>query len=947
MIRLRFKRLFCLTIALVLLCVSALGAYQTLRVGDKGQDVLAMQNALIELGYQITADGAFGKNTRAAVIAFQKDHSLKADGLAGNQTLTLLYSLAGTPPGGSSGGGGSSVGSDTLGPGSTGEAVIRLQQMLQLLGYDLATDGQYGQSTSSAVRQFQADYGLRVDGIAGADTQLLLSQMVLNLDAAARVETPQGGTLTLREERKTTSRALALIPNYTVLSVRQRSSTWCKVYFNGQSGYVLTKYLNFTYTASTVPPQVTAAPQATAAPRVTPSPVMARVETPLGGTLTLREIRKTTSNALALIPNLTILNVLERGSTWCQVTFSGQSGYVLTKYLNFNYYNEPLIPTAAPVPTVPVTSAVTARVSTGNGGGLNLRAYAESNAKVLAVIPNGTYVTVTGRGSVWSAVTYNGQNGYVMTGYLDFEASQATSTPRPTATPVPTAVAYLTARIATGGSALNLRSAPSMGDNIITSLANGTYVTVTERGSVWSLIIAGSYTGWVQSQYLDFGATTVTSAPAATPAPSTGYDTTLFTRTMRSGTIGADVAALQYRLSALGYPVNVTASYDEMTVSAVRLFQARNGLTADGVAGPRTLAAMFSDAVVPYSGTVPTQTPAPTAVPTPVSGAGYDTTLYSRTLRAGYTGNDVLALQYRLKELNYPVTPTGTYDDQTMSGVRLFQTMHGLSQDGIAGPKTFAAMYAPTAVTYTTELAGYTTMRIYYNGDTADAATVTRMQQALSSLGYRVNVTGRYDELTHNAVQQFQLRNGLTVSGAADAATQARIFSGKGLGASATPALTIGAKDGITTVPAKSEIQLLHWYNVVKPLLRGGNILKIVNPSDGTTWNLRVMSCSHHCDAEPQTLRDTLLMNRAFSNITSWVVHTVYVQLPDGRWSMATMHNRPHLNGSVADNGFDGHLCVHFLRDMSEAQKNDPDYGVQNQTILRSAWRALTGEVIE
>ena len=178
MIRLRFKRLFCLTIALVLLCVSALGAYQTLRVGDKGQDVLAMQNALIELGYQITADGAFGKNTRAAVIAFQKDHSLKADGLAGNQTLTLLYSLAGTPPGGSGGGGGSSVGSDTLGPGSTGEAVIRLQQMLQLLGYDLATDGQYGQSTSSAVRQFQADYGLRVDGIAGADTQLLLSQMV-------------------------------------------------------------------------------------------------------------------------------------------------------------------------------------------------------------------------------------------------------------------------------------------------------------------------------------------------------------------------------------------------------------------------------------------------------------------------------------------------------------------------------------------------------------------------------------------------------------------------------------------------------------------------------------------------------------------------------------------------------------------------------------------------
>ena len=31
----------------------------------------------------------------------------------------------------------------------------------------------------------------------------------------------------------------------------------------------------------------------------------------------------------------------------------------------------------------------------------------------------------------------------------------------------------------------------------------------------------------------------------------------------------------------------------------------------------------------------------------------------------------------------------------------------------------------------------------------------------------------------------------------------------------------------------------------------------------------------------------------------------------------------------------------------TEAQQNDPDYGVQNQSVLRSAWRALTGEVVE
>ena len=940
--------------AAILIYSTALAAYDTLRIGDKGQDVLTMQTALVRLGYQIEADGAYGKNTRAAVVAFQKDHNLKADGLAGNQTLSLLYSLTGIS-GTTTATSAPSTQSGKLGPGSSGAAVTQLQQMLRQLGYAISADGKYGTLTSSAVRQFQADYGLTVSGTADDDTIMLLQQMVTNMDTLARVETPQGGTLTLREERSTGSRALQLIPNYTILTILQRSSTWCKVYYGSQTGYVLTKYLNFNYDSSA--PVVTAAP-ATPTPAPTSAPVvsmvLARVETPLGGTLTLRETRKTNSNALALIPNMTLLSIIERGSTWCEASFAGQTGYVLTKYLNFNYYNEPVAATATP--TVPA-SAVTATVSTTNGGGLNLRAYAETNAKVLAVIPNGTQIIVTTRLSVWSAVTYNGISGYVMTGYLDFGSSQATSTPAPTATPAPTQQVYLTARISTNGSKLNLRSTPFMGENIITSIENGTYVTVTDKGDIWSLIIAGSYTGWVQNQYLDFLGTASTptpaSQPALTPTPSAGYDTSVFTRTLRSGYTGSDVAALQYRLGALCYPVNVTATYDSMTIAAVKQFQLLNGLKQDGIAGPKTFEAMYSDYVVPYTGSISsaTATPEPTATPTPVPtpayNDGYDASVYTRTIRSGYTGSDVTALQNRLSSLNYPVTVTGVYDEQTMDAVKLFQKMHNLTQDGIAGPTTFTAMYSATVLSYSTEVGNYTTMHIYYETDTADSATVTRMQQALSALGYRVNVTGRFDELTHNAVQQFQLRNGLTVSGAADAATQARIFSGTGLGASAAPAVSVSANDGIMAVPDKSEINLLHWNNVVKPLLRSGNTLKILNPVDGTTWNLRVMSCGRHCDAEPKTLTDTLLMNRSFNNTTSWSVHAVYVQLPDGRWTMATMHNRPHLSGSVANNGFDGHLCVHFLRDMAETQQNDPNYGVQNQTVLRSAWKALTGETVE
>ena len=67
-------------------------AYKTLQMGDRGEDVRAMQEKLIEYGYlQDDADGAYGNNTRRAVEAFQYQHGLSADGIAGRRTLTVLY----------------------------------------------------------------------------------------------------------------------------------------------------------------------------------------------------------------------------------------------------------------------------------------------------------------------------------------------------------------------------------------------------------------------------------------------------------------------------------------------------------------------------------------------------------------------------------------------------------------------------------------------------------------------------------------------------------------------------------------------------------------------------------------------------------------------------------------------------------------------------------------
>lgn len=66
---------------------------------------------------------------------------------------------------------------EVLQRGMTGEDVRRLQQRLTELGYELpkyGADGEYGGETVAAVKAFQRDLGLTVDGIAGKVTRAAL-----------------------------------------------------------------------------------------------------------------------------------------------------------------------------------------------------------------------------------------------------------------------------------------------------------------------------------------------------------------------------------------------------------------------------------------------------------------------------------------------------------------------------------------------------------------------------------------------------------------------------------------------------------------------------------------------------------------------------------------------------------------------------------------------------
>ncbi len=175
----------------------------------------------------------------------------------------------------------------------------------------------------------------------------------------------------------------------------------------------------------------------------------------------------------------------------------------------------------------------------------------------------------------------------------------------------------------------------------------------------------------------------------AIAVPAMAYDPA----TLYNGSTGEKVRAMQKTLIKLGYlQGDADGIFGNKTENAVRRFQWKNGLTADGLAGKRTLAALEaarSGKKAPAAEKAAASAAVPAAVrATRPAGVKDPSTLYN-----GCTGDAVLAMQQKLIDLGYlNGTADGKFGDSTEKAVRKFQSENGLKADGLAGKKTLAAL---------------------------------------------------------------------------------------------------------------------------------------------------------------------------------------------------------------------------------------------------------------
>ena len=125
---------------------------------------------MLAQGLPVTGeDGVFGAETEAAVRSFQEHRGLVVDGVCDAATWSRLVEA------------GYRLGDRLLYLRRRmlrGDDVVDLQQRLNALGFDAGqVDGMFGPDTDSALRAFQRNAGLLVDGIAAAKSVLTLQRL--------------------------------------------------------------------------------------------------------------------------------------------------------------------------------------------------------------------------------------------------------------------------------------------------------------------------------------------------------------------------------------------------------------------------------------------------------------------------------------------------------------------------------------------------------------------------------------------------------------------------------------------------------------------------------------------------------------------------------------------------------------------------------------------------
>ena len=515
------------------------------------------------------------------------------------------------------------------------------------------------------------------------------------------------------------------------------------------------------------------------------------------------------------------------------------------------------------------TATVTARK-------LILREKASSTSDALQTLPKGTKLEVLGKSGSWYKVTYGKYTGYVYKTYVSVTKTASSSSSSSSATRLE--------KGSTGSDVKDLQTKlKKLGyyDAYVDGDYGDTTVAAVKAFQKKYNLTADGIAGKETLKKLD---------SAYKNADSDKDDDSL-----RMGDSGSAVKDLQTKLKKLGYyDGTVDSTFGSGTYAAVRAFQKKYNLTADGVAGSETLKKLDS------------------------AYKNADSDKDDDSLRKGATGSAVKNLQTKLKKLGfYNASIDGDYGDTTVAAVKAFQKKYNLTADGVAGSETLKKLDSAYKNADSNTSTDDDSLR---KGATGTA--VKTLQTNLKKLGfYTAYVDGSFGSTTESAVKAFQKKYGLTADGVAGSATLKKIES-----------VVASASSGKITT------ERLDWFNGGKYVIPNGAVFQIKDVSTGLIFSARRQSGGNHMDAEPLTAEDTAILKKINGGTFSWRRRAVLVKY-NGHVYAASIYSEPHGTNTILDNNFDGQFCLHFYGSKTHGtDRVDADHQKCVEQAMKATW---------
>ena len=620
--------------------------------------------------------------------------------------------------------------------------------------------------------------------------------MVLTANVALAASYPFTGVITddtnmRKTPNSSVSNVIVRIGEGETVTITGATGNFYRIEYDGQTGYVFKQYVK----------ESTGTSSGTSGSTVTGYPY----QTVTTASVNLRKSASTSAKRLTTIPSGATVTVLGVSGNWVNVTYGSQTGWCYKQYVRTM-----VVVTAAPVVTVdPAEDTSSYQVLQSGADGNQVMALQE--ALIEMGFLKGTADGIYGSATAQAVMALQKANDYPITGIADANLQAFIFNGKPvnasgTKKALDTIPCLDGINVRSGDKGVLVRTIQSRLIELgyLTGSVSGTYDNATvkavkafqKKNGLTQDGVCGSDT---QALLMGNGlSANATATPTPTPTPTPLPTFQIPTATVRSGSTGANAVLVQQRLIDLGYLTGTAdGKFGSKSVAALKAFQQKNGLTADGVAGSSTYEVLFSWLAL-AADYEPIATPAPSDETTTVTTYPPITKDNVVTIRTGVSGEAVLRLQTRLTELGYyDSVKDGVCKADDVAAIRAFQRMNNLTVDGVAGYATQVVLYSQTAIMDNGEMAGsaqasYTTLK---KGMTGDA--VKEMQQRLIALGYLTGTAdGIYGTDTAEAVYNFQKRNGLVRDGVAGEKTLKALYSTSAVQTTTAPTTAI------TTPPA-------------------------------------------------------------------------------------------------------------------------------------------------